>query len=258
MKFNIFFLIVLIFAGCRSEEDLSLEKIFFERDAEGGIIISSLDGKEFIYNNDHLETSYSPDSTFFLPTVLIALEDRVVTEEKNFFVWDDEDRGLAEWNKDQTLESAYKYSCVWVHQRLSQQIGISRYVAHLKAMKYGNGRIGSELSSFWTNGELKITARQQLEFLKSLYRETLPVGKIYQQKLKQMMIVKKTNKGTMYSKTAWASNSPTRHGWNIGFIETIEKRTWFFVLNMKIDNASKASFRQEIVLEALKEKGIEI
>lgn len=243
--------------GCNSNEDEVLGNLFFERGVEGGILISAENGKtEFVSNADRMETPFSPDATFFLPGVLIALSEKAVADEKETLSWDGEDRGLAEWNRDQSLESAYRFSCVWFFQEMAERVGRTRNVSQLKAMKYGNGNGGKDVTSFWSSGDLKITAKEQIAFLKSLRKETLPIPKAHQQLLKAWMAVRRTATYVLYGKTAWASHTPTRHGWNIGFVETKSKGTWYFALNLMLEQASQAAFRQEIVYEALHRKGI--
>lgn len=60
----------------------------------------------------------------------------------------------------------------------------------------------------------------------------------------------------LYAKTARAAHAPTRHGWNVGFVESKDKGTWFFALNITVEQTYQAAFRQEIVVEALKRTGI--
>jgi beta-lactamase class D len=257
MRIALFLLSIVFLVGCHAEEDNSLGKLFFERSVEGGILISLVKGNtEYVYNADRMETPYSPDSTFYIIEALIALQEKVVADEKQPLPWDGEDRGLAEWNRDQTLETAYKYSCLWAGRQLAERIGLQRFSKNLKAANYGNGEAGKGLESFWLTGDLEITGRQQAAFLRSLYLEELPFNKTHQRTVKQWMIVRKTKTHTLYAKTAWASHSSDRHGWDIGFVETKNKGAWIFALNIKIEQAQEASFRQEIVDEALRLKGI--
>jgi beta-lactamase class D len=251
------FLIIVFLFGCREKEDEALETIFFERSVEGGILISALDEKiEFIFNKKRQETSYSPDATFYILSSIIALDEKLWVDEQQSIFWDGEDRGLAEWNRDQSLETAYKYSCLWANQKIIERIGISRFASILKKTEYGNGETGNNSLDFWLNGNLNINSRQQIDFLRRLYKGRLPFGKTAQQTVKRWMMVRKTNDYTLYSKTAWASHTTEQHGWNVGFIETQNRGTWFFALNMKIEQASLAPFRQEIIEEALRKKGI--
>ncbi len=247
---------VLLF-GCREKEDDILGNLFFERSIEGGILISSIDGKtEYIYNKDRIETPYSPDATFYVLESIVALNDKIIPDEKQKLQWDGEDRGLIEWNRDQTLETAYKYSCLWANQQVADRIGLPRFSIALRSAKYGNAATGKSISSFWLNGKLTVSSRGQIDFLRKLYLEKLPFSAFSQKTVKSWMIVRKTKNYTLYAKTAWASHSVDQHGWNVGFVETPNRGTWIFSLNMKIEQTSEAPFRQEIVDEALRKKGI--
>ena len=102
--------LVLIFfaAGSVRADDPDLSKIFKDRDIEGTIVISSLDGKiEYVHNNYRSEIRFIPASTFKIPNTLIALEEGVIKNEKEIIKWDGKNKGFDAWNTDQTLETAF-------------------------------------------------------------------------------------------------------------------------------------------------------
>ncbi len=65
-----------------------------------------------VYNESRSDMRFSPASTFKIPNTLIALETKIVHSEDFLFKWDGTDKGLQQWNSDQTLESAMRISCV--------------------------------------------------------------------------------------------------------------------------------------------------
>jgi beta-lactamase class D len=254
-SFFIFCLISPIVA-IANDEDNELAKLFIERNAKGTIIISSLDGKiKHLYNKKRAETRYLPASTFKIPNTLIALDEGAITNEMEIIKWDGKDKGWEAWNKDQSLKTAFPISCVWFYQELAKRVGNLKYLSHLNQLNYGNKKTGPEVSTFWLEGELTISASEQIDFLIKLYKEELPYKKSHIQILKNIMIVEKNPRYTIFAKTGWAMRIKNQHGWYVGYVETNQK-VWFFATNLAIGNKSDANYRKEMTMEALKIKGI--
>ena len=233
-----------------------MEKLFNERNVKGTIIISSLNGQtEYVYDETRVKKRFLPASTFKIPNTLIALDERAVVHEKEIIEWDGKDKGWSPWNKDHSLESAFPVSCVWFYQELAQRVGNTSYLDHFDRLNYGNKQTGDELTTFWLDGDLRISAREQVDFLKKLYRGELPYDKKHIELLKKMMIVEKKAHYILRAKTGWAMRIKNQHGWYVGYVET-ENDIWFFALNLDIKNKNDAAYRKEITMEALKIKAI--
>ena len=161
--------------------------------------------------------------------------------------------GTLEYN--QTLETAFPLSCVWFYQELAKRIGNETYLKHLQEIPYGNQKTGADVTTFWLEGDLRISPLEQIEFLKRLYTEDLPYTKPQMDILKRLMIVKKTPQYTIRAKTGWTMRVTPQVGWYVGYVETHEQ-VWFFVTNIAIVNKGDEKFRQELSVAALKVKGI--
>lgn len=257
-KFNAFLILIslILTIGTANAQDSGLAKLFSDRNVKGTIIISSLDSKtEYLYNEARAEKRFLPASTFKIPNTLIALDERAVLDEKEIIKWDGKDKGWSSWNKDQSIETAFPISCVWFYQDLAKRVGNVNYLYHLDRLDYGNKKTGPEVTTFWLNGDLKISAREQIEFLKKLYKEELPYKKDYIQSLKTLMVVDKNSQYTIRAKTGWAMRIKNQHGWYVGYVET-DQKVWFFATNLDIGKKSDAIYRKEITMEALKIKGM--
>jgi beta-lactamase class D len=243
-------------AGDSHADDLDLAKLFKDRGVEGTIIISSLDGKiNYVHNSDRSETRFIPASTFKIPNTLIALEEGAIKNEKEVIKWDGKDKGFDTWNKDQTLQTAFSVSCVWFYQELARRVGNEKYLTHLKKLGYGNEKTGPDVTTFWLDGGLKISAREQITLLKKLYEESLPYSKGNIKLLKKIMIVEENPQFTIRAKTGWAMTADPQQGWYVGYVET-KGQTWFFATNLEIKKKGDNAFRKEITMAALKAKGI--
>ena len=237
-------------------DDPGLAKLFQERGVEGSMVISSLDGKiEYAYNLVRSRERFVPASTFKILNTLIALQEGAIKNESEVIRWDGQDKGLAAWNQDQTLATAFPSSCIWFYQELAKRIGNDKYLDHLKKAGYGNGRTGPEVTTFWLAGNLKISPREQIDFLKKLVNGTLPYAGSQIQLVKKLMMVEEKPQYLLRAKTGWASQVIPQQGWYVGYVET-KGQVWFFATEMEIKNKGDEAFRKEITLGALKAKGI--
>ena len=232
-------------------QDLELENIFKNKQVDGTIVIESLNTKKiYIYNDQRAEMLFSPASTFKIPNTLIALNEGVVTKD-SVILWDKKVREYEFWNKDQTLQTAFKTSCVWCYQEFASKIGVEKYKKYLKELNYGNKTIGNDVRRFWLDESLKITVFEQLSFLRRFYKNDLPFKIEDINTLKEIMIDEKNEDFVIRAKTGWEG----KYGWYVGFIETKDD-VWFFALNIDTKSKDDLPKRKEITLEALKIKGI--
>ena len=237
-------------------EDSGIAKIFKDRNIIGTIVLSSLDGKIiYTHNDERAQTRFVPASTFKIPNTLIALEESAISDEHEIIVWDGTDKGLAIWNQDQTLETAFQSSCVWFYQELAKRVGKDKYTMFLHKMKYGNEQIGPEITTFWLEGDLKISANGQIAFLRQFYAKEFPFKSSSYALLKKLMVVEKTPTYKIIAKSGWAQGIIPQVGWFVGYVESAGT-VWFFAMNMVIAKPEDSRFRQEVVVEALRLKGI--
>ena len=166
---------LLLTALSAGAEEPDIAALFERYGAEGSMIVASLDGgTEYIHNEPRSTRRYLPASTFKIPNTLIALSEGVIADENELIPWDGKEREWQAWNRDQTLRSAFALSCVWCYQRFAAEIGDERYRRYLAALDYGNRLTGEEVTTFWLEGALAISVREQIDFLRRLYREALP------------------------------------------------------------------------------------
>ena len=214
------------------------------------VVESANGGTSFVYNESRSVERFSPASTFKIPNTLIALEYLVVESKNSVFKWDGTDKGMQPWNQDQTLESAFKVSCVWCYQEIARIIGTKRYETALEMLGYGNQMVGDEIDAFWLNGDLQISAREQITFLRQLNQQAIPFQHGHIETLKNIMLVEQTASYSIYAKTGWAATTP-QVAWYVGFV-TKGDETWTFAMNMRVDRPEQASLRKELTMHSLK------
>ena len=136
------------------------------------------------------------------------------------------------WNKDQTMRSAFPVSCVWFYQELARRIGEKQMQKWINASNYGNKKIYNVIDRFWLDGNLEISASEQINFLEKLIKGELPFDKNIQKTAKEIMISDSTDDYIVHSKTGFSK----KIGWNVGYIETKEN-IWIFAMNIDMDNS---------------------
>ncbi len=246
--------ICVCFTSILSANDNDIGTIFVENGIEGTIIISSLDGtREFIHNKKRSDQRFLPASTFKIPNSLIALNEKVIKDQNEIIKWDRKDKGWKPWNKDQSLKTALPESCIWFFQELARRVGNESYLSHFNNIQYGNKKTGPELTTFWLNGDIAISAREQIQFLKKLYKNELPYSKFHMELVKKLLIVKSTPNYIIRAKTGWAMRIENQHGWYVGYVEKNDE-IWFFATNIQIKVKQDARFRKDLTLQALKNK----
>lgn len=229
--------------------------IFRSRGIIATLVVSSADGETVhVYNESRSRMRFSPASTFKIPNTLIALDAKVVDSKDTLFRWDGTDKGLQQWNSDQTLESALRVSCVWCYQEIARKVGKEKYESVLAQIDYGNQTVGSDVERFWLNGDLQISAAEEISFLRRLYDYELPFQQEHVDVLKDIMLIEENDQYSLYAKSGWATTTP-QVGWFVGFVEK-GTQTWFFAMNMQVDNREQVSLRQELTLSSLRALGI--
>ncbi|MGB5794147.1 class D beta-lactamase [Poseidonibacter sp.] len=231
--------------------DKEIENIFQKKQIDGTLVLSSLNSdKEFIYNKNRALTQYIPASTFKVLNTLISLEEEVIKDEYETIKWDGKKRFYEPWNKDQNLQSAISFSCVWCYQKFAKELGNDKYLFYLKKLHYGNEKTGLDVTTFWLEGDVKISAYEQIDFLKKLYKNDLPFKQRNIDITKKILTVEETKNYIIKAKSGWSG----KIGWYIGYIKT-NSNVWFFALNADITK-DQLKYRKQIVLEALKTKKI--
>ena len=176
----------------------------------------------YYYNLDRCSTLFLPASTFKIFNSLAALESAVASDDQLVIKWDSVPR-RPEWDKAMTMNEAFKVSCVPYYQEIARRVGPIKMQHYLDTVKYGNMNMGGSIDNFWLNDSLKISADEQIGFLKRLYFCELPMSERSQRIVKVMMLQEQTPEYNLYYKTGTAKVG-NRHIYMIcGFAERIQK-----------------------------------
>jgi beta-lactamase class D len=224
----------------------------------------------FYYNMDRMSKPFSPASTFKIMNSLIGLETNVANDENFIIKWDGITR-REEWNKDLGMREAFKVSCVPYYQELARRIGEVEMQNWLDSVKYGNMRMGGVVDNFWLNDTLKISADEQVGFLKKLYFDKLPFSQRTQRLVRSIMLREDSTNYRLYYKTGTRLENETILAWVVGFVERKETqkgvltkkeetnfKPYFFAMNFETKDTSDAykQARLHILHDVLRERHI--
>jgi beta-lactamase class D len=161
-----------------------------------------------------------------------------------------------DWNKDLSMEEAFKVSALPYYQEVARRIGKDTMKFWLDSLKYGNHTIGGAVDKFWIDNSLKITPDEELGVVKRLYFGQLPFQKRTQDLVKKVMLRESNANYKLSYKTGLGfRENGNELGWIVGWIEE-NNHPYFFVLNVEGDhNAKLMTARLEILKSILKQQG---
>lgn len=239
----------LAYAQAGGAERTDWKTYFDKYNAKGTIVI--VDGREspeqvWVYDDERAKRRYSPASTFKIPHTLFALDAGVVQDEFQVFPWDGVERSYLPHNQDQNLRSAMRNSALWVYEIFAKEIGEKKASSYLKKIDYGNADPRTERGAYWVDGNLAISAYEQVAFLKKLYRNDLPFHLEHQRLLKDLMIGEARNNWILRAKTGWEG----RYGWWVGWVEWPTGPV-VFALNIDTPDRMKDLYKREAIVREI-------
>ncbi|MHB8800923.1 MAG: penicillin-binding transpeptidase domain-containing protein [Thermoanaerobaculia bacterium] len=204
-----------------------------------------------------------PASTFKVPHTLIALETGVVSDAEFVIPFDASRKRdgfwSPDWSRDQTLRSAFQSSVYWYYQETARRIGPKRMAEYLKRFGYGNESLAGGVDAFWLEGDLRISADEQVRFLQRMNEGRLGVSGRSLEILRSVMVLDRGPGYTLRGKTGTADVTPTRElAWLVGFVERADE-TWYFALNLEGEEVwerwGPGAARRKLVSALLRELG---
>lgn len=240
-------------------------KYFEAQHARGTFVLYDAQAARYsVYNPERANKGYLPASTFKIPNALLALDAGVVKDENEVFRWDHKPQPRKEWEQDLTFAAALKVSAVPVFQAVARRLGPQRMQAGVTRLNYGNHDTSGAVDRFWLSGALRITALQQVEFLRRLEAGQLPVSKRSMAIVRKMMIVETSPPGAalpyvIHAKTGTlGADAPEPVMWWVGWIERPAPKgvqRWFFAMNMDLLPGGNFEDRFNVARPILREAG---
>lgn len=251
-KLFVLSLLLIAKANCcftqnESEDQSEWGKIFDAYNATGTILIvddRQSSPKVKVFNRNRAQKRFSPASTFKIPHTLFALDAGLVKDEFQVFQWDGIKRNFEPHNQNQNLRSAMKYSALWVYAIFDNELGEDNARSYLKKINYGNMNPSTKSGVYWVDGKLAISAYEQINFLKKLYKNELPFKKEYQLILKDIMIGETGSNWILRAKTGWEGS----YGWWVGWVEWPTGPV-YFALNIDTPNRLEDLYKRKVIVK---------
>ena len=200
---------------------------------KGAFVLYDLQNNRYIrYNPERCAERFIPASTFKIMNSLIGLETGVIPDADYVIKWDGAQNEIPAWNQDHTLRTAIQNSVVWYYQELARRVGEKRMQEYVDAAHYGNKDISGKIDTFWLEGGLRISANEQVEFLKRLYKGELPFSQRSMNTVKEILALEKTETSQLSGKTGSAQRVSPPASWFVGYLET-KGNVYFFATNIE-------------------------
>lgn len=211
---------------------------------------------------------HAPWSTFKIPHFLIALDTGAVASADETIRWNPIkhpalDYWPAAWAKDQTLQSAFENSAAWYFQELVPRIGRPRYKKWLGSFHYGNQDVPVKRDDFWLRGSLKISPREQVEFLTCLAVTGCGASTGAVKALETAALQAEIAGTRMYAKTGSGPKLPGQfdgafEGWYVGYVRAADSMPLaaFAIFVRGPNYASIRTFRQDMTYRLLEYIGL--
>lgn len=258
---------IAFFSACSPNNvkiDKDLQHFFDEKAVVGTFGLYDNGSGQFTIHNiaRFRDSAYLPASTFKIVNSLVGIETGRIVNEKMIIKWDGVLRpfpggdSTKTWNKDLTMEEAFKRSALPYYQEVARRIGKDTLQFWLDSLKYGNRKIISAVDHFWLDNTLKITADEEMGFVKKLYFNQLPFQKRTQEIVKKVMVQEENANYQLAYKTGTGTLENGRTlCWIVGWIEE-NRHPYFFVMNMDgKPEANIMSFRLDLLKSILKQQG---
>jgi len=132
---------------------------------------------------------------------------------------------------------------------------------NLNQLNFGEMDVNAgNIDSFWLTGASNISAFQQIDFLKKLYNNELPISKSTHALMKNIMRIEQKEDFILSGKTGLAILDEHKVGWFVGYIEKKEA-VFFFATRIhptknEMSTNAFASIRKSVTIAAL--KGLDI
>ncbi|MBS6428474.1 MAG: class D beta-lactamase [Clostridioides difficile] len=193
----------------------------------GGAIFYNTKNKEYnIYNKELIETRRSPCSTFKIVSTLIGLEKGVINSKESVMGYDGTEYPNKNWNKNLSLEEAFKESCVWYYKKLINKVDAKSVQNILDDLKYGNC-------------DIRISPKEQVQTMAKIFEGDTNFKKEHINILRDIMKIDVNDKNiNVYGKTGTGFDEKNKRvdAWFVGMLER-EGDTYYFAI--KSDDSNK-------------------
>lgn len=204
MKNFLFLPLIILLSSCSSPVKISDKEPEFKPfyNTRGCFLLYNLKTQKFEKEvGDACQERYPACSTFKVPLAVMAFDSKVLKDENQVLKWDGKKRMHDTWNKNHNARTWMSDSVVWFSQKLTPKMGEKKFKNYLKQFNYGNQDVSTGITTAWLNspsdpkGSLAVTAFEQVEFMKKLWLNELPVSKRAMELTREITYLETSPKG---------------------------------------------------------------
>lgn len=225
------------------------------------MLLDGSSGKYVRYNAKRAAERFAPCSTFKVPNTAILLESGAASDPGFILKYDPALKQPQHWARDFDLRGAFKASALWYYQAMARRAGMRTVQGFLEPFRYGNGDVSGGLDRtgdpFWVDGSLRISADEQVDFLRRFHEGQLGLSERTTRLTREIMVVEDTPSWRLSAKTgACQPDGEDTSNWYVGYVEQ-DKAVYYFALQMGAKDYGRAySQRVPIARAILTDLGI--
>lgn len=211
----------------------------FFGDSKASVVFYRSERNEYIvYNKAGANIRHSPCSTFKIVSTLMGLDAGAVASADTRLGYDGAKYEYTAWNKDVTLEEAFRASCVWYYKKLTAKLEKPYVQETLNRLHYGNCDISvwnnSGHNAFWLVSTLQISPLEQTKVLRAIFSGKSGFKPEHVAILKNCMKYDNIGAIGFYGKTGTGRNHNTNHleGWFVGFLALSDGELVYYAVHM--------------------------
>lgn len=216
----------------------------------------------YVYNDKMATVETSPCSTFKIMSTLLGLEQGVIQGE-GMRSWNGTSYWNDDWNKDMSLDEAFKTSCVWYYRQVIDALDPAYVEKTLKEIGYGNADISGDLKlptgaerdllGFWLESSLKVSPFEQVGILKSIFEGQTSFKSENIQRLEALMAYESIEEGKLYGKTGSGyKDGICQDAWFVGKYENTQA-PYYFAVYLKGGKRTTGMDAKEIARQLLED-----
>lgn len=227
----------------------------------------AIENGKIIEQNGDCKTRHSPCSTFKIAISLMGYDSNILTDEtKPEFPFKAEYGEYPEIRQGLKNPTSWmKYSVVWYSQIITQKLGQQKFSSYIKKFNYGNQNISGDfeknngLTKSWLGNSLKISPREQVQFLHKLLNNKLPVSAKARQMTRNILFTEELpDDWQLYGKTGSCDSGDDKkqNGWFVGWAQKNKRQIIF--ANYLEDNQKLDYSGGKLAKEHVRNKLIEL
>lgn len=215
-----------------------IDSVFRSFGVRGGYLLFDNSEKKYtIYSDAHCKKRIPPGETFEVPLTLMAIESGLIKDSNFVFKTDSIFKGLT--GSDSVLchpkiniSQALKFECNNCFKAIARTLGQERLYSWLHKFNYGSAvedsTVPTSLDEFWSDGNLRVSMYDQIEFLRKMYFNSINAKKASCDLLKTMLLTEQHGFYQIYGKLGTVRTDKFYATYS-GYIEK-GKDVYFFAL----------------------------